>query len=108
MKLNVIAVVCSVLTTIVGGVISYSHSISSIREMIAKNMVPRNEIVELVKTHAPIAKIDGEIGIIKDRLHNLELAQVRLQTEINTKLDFIMRDMGVSDKQVKDLVQKKK
>ena len=98
MRINMMVAIGAFLISLVGGVISYDRSVSAIKEEIAKNLVPRMEIIELIKTHAPLQKVTMEIDSLKESQHNLEMSHMKLQTEINTKLDFIMRDMGMDEK----------
>ena len=98
MRINMMVAIGAFLISLVGGVISYDRSVSAIKEEIAKNLVPRMEIIELIKTHAPLQKVTMEIDSLKESQHNLDMSHMKLQTEINTKLDFIMRDMGMDEK----------
>lgn len=100
MRINMLVAIGAFLISLVGGVISYDRSVSAIKEEIAKNLVPRMEIIELIKTHAPLQKVTMEIDSLKESQHTLEMGHMKLQTEINTKLDFIMRDIK-SDEQEK-------
>lgn len=98
MRINMVVGIGAFLISLIGGFISYDRSVSAIKEEIAKNMVPRMEIIELIKTHAPLQKLTLEIDSLKESQHTLEMSHMKLQTEINTKLDFIMRDMGMEEK----------
>ena len=98
MRINMMVAIGAFLISLVGGVISYDRSVSAIKEEIAKNLVPRMEIIELIKTHAPLQKVTMEIDSLKESQHNLDMSHMKLQTEINTKLDFIMKDMGMDEK----------
>lgn len=101
MRINMMVAIGAFLISLVGGVISYDRSVSAIKEEIAKNLVPRMEIIELIKTHAPLQKVTMEIDSLKESQHNLEMSHMKLQTEINTKLDFIMRDIKSDEDKLK-------
>lgn len=101
MRINMLVAIGAFLISLVGGVISYDRSVSAIKEEIAKNLVPRMEIIELIKTHAPLQKVTMEIDSLKESQHTLEMGHMKLQTEINTKLDFIMRDIKSDEDKLK-------
>lgn len=105
MELSILVNVGTLVFAAVGAALSYFKALSTIRgelsktrEEIAKKLVIRTEIIQLIETHAPVHKIFADVDLIKERMHQLEKIQLQLQTEINVKLDFLTRGNALPER----------
>lgn len=97
------AVIFSVSTTLIGGVVSYTKSVSEIKEMIAKDYIPRAEAVDMIRhdlqlSNEGVQKLSASFDEIQKRQQSIELQQTKMSTEISVKLDMLMDQQKVYKK----------
>jgi len=103
----------SITTALIGGAVSYTQSVSEIKETIAKNYMPRSEVIDMIRHDLSaykedIQKINFQVDTIQQKQQRMELDLVKTSTEINVKLDFLMDHSGAEPDNVKMLKDKLK
>lgn len=93
----------SVLVAIVGGVVFHTSAISEIKETVAANYMTKSEISELISNSLQsskddIKKISFFVDGLQKKQHLMELHQTRNYTEMNLKLDLLIKNRGIDIK----------